>query len=44
MPVSVSLHHILLIVAVVIAVCWPVVDVETIDGRVVDRSVLLEGK
>lgn len=44
MPVSVSLHHILLIVTVIIAVCRPVVDVETVDGRVVYGSVLLRGK
>lgn len=43
MPVSVSLHHILLIVTVIIAVCWPVVDVETVDGCVVYGSVLLTG-
>lgn len=40
-PVSVTLHHILLIVTVIIAVCWSVVDVEAVDGRVVYRSVLL---
>lgn len=43
-PVSVSLHHILLIVTVIIAVRWSVVDVETVDGRVVYRSVLLRWK
>lgn len=43
-PVSVSFHHVLLIVAVIIAVCRPVVDVEAIDGRVVYGSVLLKRK
>lgn len=40
MPVPVALHHILLVVAVVVAVRRAVVDVEPIDGRVVDRRVL----
>lgn len=40
MPVPVALHHILLVVTVVVAVRWAVVDVEPIDGRVVHRSVL----
>lgn len=40
MPVPVALHHILLVVAVVVAVGWPVVDVEPVDGRVVHRRVL----
>lgn len=43
-PVSVSLHHVLLVVAVVIAVRRPVVDVETVDGGVVYCSVLLGGE
>ncbi len=41
MPVSVALHHVLLIVAVIIAVSRPVVDVEPVDGCVVYWSVLL---
>lgn len=40
MPVPVALHHILLVVAVVVAVRRAVEDVEPIDGRVVHRSVL----
>lgn len=43
-PVSVSLHHILLVITVIVAVCRPVVDVETIDGRVVYRGVLSREK
>lgn len=41
MPVPVPLHHILLVVAVIIAVRRAVVDVETIDGRVVHRIILV---
>lgn len=44
MPVSVTLHHILLIVTVVVAVCRTVVDVEAIDRGVVHRSVLSGGE
>lgn len=43
-PVSVTLHHILLIITVIIAVSRPVVDVEAVDGRVVYGSVLLTGE
>ena len=43
-PVLVSLHHVLLVVAVVVAVRGPVVDVEAVDGRVVYRSVLWRDK
>ena len=44
MPVSVSFHNILLVITVIITVGGPVVDIETIDGRVVYRSVLLRDK
>lgn len=40
MPVPVTLHHVLLVVAVIVAVRRAVVNVEPVDGRVVHRSVL----
>lgn len=43
-PVLVPLHHILLVVAVVVAVRRAVVDVEAVDGRVVHRRVLEGGR
>lgn len=30
-----TFHHISLVVTVIVAVCWPIVDVESLDGCVV---------